>query len=177
VSDPVVLEENSPHWADLFVTEIQLIQASLGQNVVATHHIGSTSIPAILAKPVIDILIELASLEEMDAATGKMETLGYEVMGEFGIEGRRFFRKFNSEGIRTHHIHAYLQGDDHIKRHLAFRDFLIAHPVKAREYSELKARLISMPSISRQAYMDGKAPFIQATEAQAIEWYASKNKS
>jgi GrpB-like predicted nucleotidyltransferase (UPF0157 family) len=167
----VTLVPHDPLWASLYASEIESICLALGERVIATHHIGSTAIPAILAKPIIDILIEVRCLFEIDKVSANMELLGYETMGEFGIEGRRYFRKDNACGVRTHHVHIFDQGSAHLERHIAFRDYLIAHPSIALEYSELKAKLTRESSSTQENYIDGKSPFIQKTESQALSWH------
>jgi len=93
---------HNPRWRNAFEAEAKHIGAALGENVVAIHHIGSTAIPDIYAKPVIDLLVEVENITEVDERSSAMEALGYEAMGEFGIPGRRYFRKNNGEGIRTY---------------------------------------------------------------------------
>jgi GrpB-like predicted nucleotidyltransferase (UPF0157 family) len=91
-------------------------------------------------------------------------------MGEFGIPGRRFFRKDDASGARTHHIHAFHEGDENIQRHLAFRDYLIAHPAIARRYSDLKrAAALEFPE-DIKGYMAAKDPFVKEHEAKALAW-------
>jgi hypothetical protein len=99
-----------------------------------------------------------------------MERLGYEVMGEFGIEGRRYFRRDDPTGRRTHQIHAFAEGSPHVRRHLAFRDFMRAHPGLAGQYGELKRSLAAAHPHDMDAYMDGKDGFIKEMEARALEW-------
>jgi len=161
---------HDPQWKVLFIQEFAALREALGNQVISIHHIGSTSIPDILAKPIIDILIEVDSLDGLDNSNASMHSLGYEVMGEFGIETRRYFRKSNSKGVRTHHIHAFETDSTHLERHLAFRDFLIAHPAKAQEYSQLKAELLAQQSCTVETYIEDKNPFIKQTEAQAVDW-------
>jgi GrpB-like predicted nucleotidyltransferase (UPF0157 family) len=138
----------------------------MGETCIALHHIGSTAIPGILAKPIIDLLGVARSFERLDGATGRIESLGYTAMGAFGIEGRRYFRKDDAEGRRTNHLHVFESGSPHIERHLAFRDYLRRYPVKAGEYSALKAELVA----SGAPYQDGKDAFVKAAEAEAINW-------
>jgi GrpB-like predicted nucleotidyltransferase (UPF0157 family) len=147
---------HDPQWRDAFEAEAKQVAAALGANVVAIHHIGSTAIPNIYAKPIIDLLAEVRDIAEVDGRSSAMESLGYEVMGEFGIPGRRFFRKGNLEGIRTHHIHAFEVGSAGVERHLAFRDYMIAHPEDAQRYNELKRKLAEAYPQSIDGYMDGK---------------------
>ncbi len=169
---PIAIPHN-PQWKQLFTQERTDLDQALGDQAIAIDHIGSTSIPDILAKPIIDILIEVASLDRLDESNPAIESLGYEVMGEFGIETRRYFRKSNPQGTRTHHIHAFAIGSPHLQRHLAFRDYLIAYPAKAQEYSQLKANLIANPSITLETYIAGKNAFIKQAEAEAITWAQS----
>jgi GrpB-like predicted nucleotidyltransferase (UPF0157 family) len=161
-------------WQDAFVEEAKEIFIILSETIplglAAIHHIGSTAIPNIYAKPIIDILIEVKDLAQVDARKAAMATLGYEAMGEFGIAGRRYFRKHNALGDRTHHVHIFEQGSPEIDRHLAFRDYMIAHPELAHQYSQLKCSLADNYPQDRESYMDGKDSFIREKEQQALKW-------
>ncbi len=165
---------HDPRWRVAFEAEAKQVAAALGENVVAVQHIGSTAIPEIYAKPIIDLLVEVRDINEVDGRSSAMESLGYEVMGEYGIPGRRYFRKDNQEGIRTHHIHAFESGSAESERHLAFRDYMIAHPVDAQRYSELKRRLAKEHPWSIDGYMDGKDGFIKEMERRAARWRTSR---
>ena len=164
----------NPAWAREFDAESARITQVLGDVVVRLHHIGSTAIPGIPAKPIIDILAEVADIESLDARTPAMDALGYEARGEFGIPRRRYFRKNNAMGVRTHQVHAFATGAKEIERHLAFRDYMIAHPEAARLYGELKQRLALEHPDDIEAYMDGKDAFIKKHEALAVAWYSSR---
>lgn len=161
---------HNPNWHSWFETESNQITLALGENVVAIHHIGSTSIETIYAKPIIDILVEFSSIAKVDERNPMMETIGYECMGEFGIKDRRFFRKDNAGGIRTHHIHIFEVNSAQVVRHLSFRDYLNAHTEAALKYSMLKRSLAKQYSHDIERYMDGKAGFIQEIDRQAVEW-------
>jgi GrpB-like predicted nucleotidyltransferase (UPF0157 family) len=165
---------HDPQWRDAFEAEAKHVVAALGENVVAIHHIGSTAIPNIYAKPVIDLLVEVRDITEVDGQSSAMESLGYEVMGEYGIPGRRYFRKDNQEGIRTHHIHAFEAGSAEVERHLAFRDYMIAHHGDAQRYSELKKKLAEEHPQSIDGYMDGKDSFIKEMNRRAAQWRTSQ---
>jgi GrpB-like predicted nucleotidyltransferase (UPF0157 family) len=167
----VVVVPHDPSWADAARVEGAAIAQALGDDlVVVVHHIGSTSIPGIHAKPILDLMPLVRSLETVDARNTAMEALGYEVMGEFGIAGRRFFRKDDGAGERTHNVHVFLEGGAGVARHLAFRDFMIAHPEHARAYSDLKREVAARHPHDIDAYMDGKDAFIKDMEARALEW-------
>ena len=157
-------------WKADFEAEAKLIAQLLGDVVVAVHHIGSTAIPGIHAKPIIDILLEVADIAELDHRTTAMAQLCYEAKGEFGIPGRRYFRKDNDSGIRKHQVHAFQANSPEFARHLAFRDYMIAHPEEALKYSALKQELARAHPDDIEAYMDGKDPFIKEREAKAIAW-------
>lgn len=144
----------------------------MGGNLLAVHHIGSTSIPGMPAKPIIDLLAVVADIGEVDRHLTQVEALGYEAKGEFGIPGRRFFRRDDAAGVRTHHIHAFESGSPHIERHLAFRDYLRSHSEPAMRYGELKRRLAAAHPNDIEAYMDGKDGFIKEVEARALAWAA-----
>ncbi len=165
---------HNPQWRDAFEAEAKHVAAALGENVVAIHHIGSTAIPNIYAKPVVDLLVEVRDIIEVDGQSSAIESLGYEVMGEYGIPGRRYFRKDNQEGIRTHNIHAFEAGSAEVERHLAFRDYMIAHRGDAQRYSELKRKLAEEHPQSTDGYMDGKDGFIKEMDRRAAQWRTSQ---
>jgi GrpB-like predicted nucleotidyltransferase (UPF0157 family) len=161
---------HNPNWRKEFEVESKRIADALGNNIVAIHHIGSTAIPGIYAKPIIDLLVEIENLVKVDEQNSSMESLGYEVMGEFGIPGRRYFRKDNQKGDRTHHIHTFKVASEQVERHLAFRDYMIAHPEDAQKYSELKRRLAREYPTTIDGYIDGKDGFIKEMDKKAEEW-------
>lgn len=165
---------HDPLWRDAFEAEAKRVAAALGDNVSAVHHIGSTAIPNIHAKPVIDVLVEVSNIAGVDVRSSAMESLGYEVMGEYGIPGRRYFRKDDRQGIRTHHVHAFEAGSAEAVRHLAFRDYMIAHPAEAQRYGELKRKLAAEHPQSIDEYMDGKDAFIKEMDRRAALWRASR---
>jgi GrpB-like predicted nucleotidyltransferase (UPF0157 family) len=165
---------HNPLWRDAFEEEAKHVAAALGDTVAAIHHIGSTAIPKIYAKPVVDLLVEVRDITEVDGRSSAMASFGYDVMGEYGIPGRRYFRKDNQEGIRTHHIHAFEAGSAEVTRHLAFRDYMIAHPEDAQRYSELKRKLAKEHPQSIDRYMDGKEGFIKEIDRRAAQWRVSQ---
>lgn len=165
----VVVEYNSI-WQDLFNKEKLLIKGILGENVIEIYHIGSTAVHDLCAKPIIDIMPVVNSLEEVDLKARDFEKVGYEYLGEFGIEGRRYLRKGGDE--RTHQIHIFEAKDRlNIERHLAVRDYLRAHPSEALQYGELKKQLALKYPYNIDGYCDGKASFVQELEAKALSWY------
>ncbi|QYJ88395.1 GrpB family protein [Shewanella halotolerans] len=160
------------HWPRVFEAEKALLQSVLGDGVITIEHIGSTSVPGLAAKPIIDILAEVERLDVLDALDAKnseLAKLGYRARGEHGIAGRRYFQKGAAQ--RSHHLHVFQSGSTQLTCHRAFRDYLIAHPDKAREYAELKRIAALSCHHDSEAYMAAKAGFIQETLALALCWY------
>lgn len=158
-----------PDWERLFKEESALIGQILGPNLDCIHHIGSTAVFGLCAKPIIDILPVVFDLSAVDGQTGAFWAAGYEAMGEFGIPGRRYFRKGGDR--RTHQLHIFEKTNvQEIERHLAFCDYLRAHPEKADEYGALKRRLAAQYPDSIDRYCDGKDQFVRRTERAALLW-------
>ena len=166
----VFLVPHDPRWAEEFSRESSVVAGAIGDLLIAMHHIGSTAIPGIDAKPIIDMLAVVSDVALLDESRPQMEALGYEAMGEFGISGRRYFRKNDACGNRTHQIHAFQTGSPQIERHLAFRDFLRAHPDRAKQYEALKRRLAELHPTDIASYTDGKDEFIKEMDARAAAW-------
>lgn len=162
-----MLSPHNPSWAGQFVDESSLAIAALGDVLIELHHIGSTAIPGIVAKPVIDMLAVVTSVDALDSSSPHLATLGYEALGEFGIPGRRYFRKDSAAGVRTHQLHAFAIGSDHIERHLGFRDYLRAHSGQAHAYELLKKVLAERYAGDMGAYSHGKTDFIREIERRA----------
>jgi GrpB-like predicted nucleotidyltransferase (UPF0157 family) len=163
----IVVVPHDPRWRERYRRESALVARALAPHFRVAHHIGSTAIAAIHAKPIVDLLIEVADIDAVDECNVAMAKIGYEAMGEFGIAGRRYFRKDDEQGVRLFHVHAFATGSPEIGRHLAFRDYLITHPEPAAEYSDLKRRLAAAHPDDIDAYMDGKDAFIKRIEALA----------
>jgi GrpB-like predicted nucleotidyltransferase (UPF0157 family) len=164
---------HDPNWSGLFGIECGRIADALGDIVAALHHIGSTAVPGIPAKPIIDMLLEVSDLGELDRRAPRMESLGYEAKGEFGIPGRRYFRRDDEHRVRTHQMHAFHFGSEDVVRHLAFRDYMIAHPQIAQSYGDLKRQLAARFPSDIEAYMDGKDAFVKEHQAKALSWRAA----
>jgi len=162
---------HDPAWAQAFVSEASRLCVALAgeDNVLAIHHIGSTAVAGIAAKPIIDIMPVVRDIALVDDANAAMHALGYEAMGELGIAGRRYFRK-DTNGKRTHHVHVFAEGSAHMIRHLAFRDYLRVHPEDAARYSALKQQLAAAHSQDIEAYMAGKDGLIKELEQTALVW-------
>ena len=159
----------SERWSVDFDGEAAILQEIFDAEVIKIHHIGSTSIHGLSAKPIIDIMPVVKDITQVDQYDGKMVAIGYEAKGENGIVGRRYFQKGGDD--RTHHVHIYENGSPEIDQHLAFRDFLRAHPEKAKAYGDLKEKLAQQFPYDIELYIKGKEQLASEIEREAIVWY------
>ena len=159
-----------PEWPSKYVRERDYITEILKDNCISIYHIGSTSVPELAAKPIIDIMVVVRSLDRVDAVAEKFSDMGYEYLGEFGIVGRRYLRKGGDE--RTHQIHIF-QSDDwnNIGRHLAFRDYMRTHEKERNQYAKIKKDLAQKFPYDIDGYCDGKENFVREMEKCALAQY------
>ena len=165
----VEVVEYNPAWVQLYKDEVEILEKQIENIIIESYHIGSTAVPNLKAKPIIDIMLEVSSLIELDKRNQLFEELGYEVMGELGIKGRRYFRKGGDN--RTHQIHAFKSGDQNLIRHLAFRDYLRKHKEVAHEYGKLKSEIALRCNNDIEVYSNEKDFFVKYHEAIALTWY------
>lgn len=167
MSDPVVrieVVEYDPRWPLLYAEERARIAAVLGDAAESIEHIGSTSVPGLPAKPLIDILVTVAHLDPADRFIEPLGSLGYEYFPILGNAERYTFGKGTPH---MHHIHVVQHGGEEHLRPVAFRDYLRAHPDVARHYGELKYALAERFRGDRRAYNQAKTDFIRSIEARA----------
>lgn len=169
----VTMSDYNPKWPVMFKEEAAVIAEILKDNFLKIFHIGSTSVEGLKAKPIIDMLLVVRDIEKLDTVTDKFENIGYEAKGEFGLPGRRYFRKGGN--ARTHQIHAYQYDNmSEILRHIAFRDYLRHHKDICRQYAKLKTELAAKFSKDIISYCEGKDLFIKDTEKKALQYYWQK---
>jgi GrpB-like predicted nucleotidyltransferase (UPF0157 family) len=165
MSTPVELRPYDADWERSAAREAERVREALGAEAV--EHVGSTAVPGLEAKPIVDLLAGLRSLELPRDRLDAMERLGYEFLGEHGLPGRLYFRKGSP---RSHHVHAVETGGAHWIRHLAVRDYLRAKGDEARRYAGEKRRAAALAGGDRDAYYDGKAAYVEALERRALAW-------
>jgi GrpB-like predicted nucleotidyltransferase (UPF0157 family) len=171
---PVIIAPYNPEWPRMAVLEGMRLAAAVGPTLVRWEHFGSTSVPGLAAKPVIDLMGVVASLDELDWRRPRIEAAGYEWFGEFGITGRRF-NTLTRNGKRAVHLHFYQQDSEQIARHLCVRDYLRAHPATAREYEVEKRRAAAIHPSDSLAYNREKNAWVNGLERMAMEWAGMKD--
>ncbi|WP_439021667.1 GrpB family protein [Bacillus thuringiensis] len=162
----VVPYEN--HWGEKFQIEAKRLKSAMPETV-KIHHIGSTSVPGLAAKPIIDMIMEVESIDRVDRWNERFIELGYIVKGENGISGRRFFIH-GTEEKRSYHLHVFEKGNPEIVRHLAFRDYMMAHCEEAEAYATLKKELAEKYTYDGTQYTEGKNEFVRNVDEKAKEW-------
>jgi GrpB-like predicted nucleotidyltransferase (UPF0157 family) len=169
----VRLTDFSENWSHVFQMEAQFLSTIFGDEIIRFEHFGSTSVQGMKAKPVIDMMSIVKDIENIDSFNDKMSSLGYDVVGEWGIPGRRLFRKGGEN--RSHHIHFYQSNNPQIERHLIFRDYLRTHPEEVARYSSFKEEL-SMRFDNTSGYSPAKKTFVTEMEQQALRWFAENQR-
>lgn len=164
MAEKIVIVNYDPAWPAMFEQERARLLAALDGHVTAVEHIGSTSVPGLGAKPIIDILIGVQRLADADThCIQPIVGLGYEYVQAFERETpfRRYFRKNSPEGVRTHHIHLVETGSPWWLEHLAFRDYLRSHADVRQDYERLKRKLTKREWERGSDYAEAKTEFVR----------------
>jgi GrpB-like predicted nucleotidyltransferase (UPF0157 family) len=171
----VGLVPHRPEWAEMAAAESTRLKDALGEVLLTVHHIGSTAVSGILAKPIIDLIPVVTDLPGLDMREDAIRALGYKWYGEFGLAGRRYCTLTDpATGKRKFQLHCYASRAEGLPRHLAFRDYLLAHPVIAKEYEAEKVRAAALHPDDVMAYNDAKNPWIKRTERDALAWWTAR---
>jgi GrpB-like predicted nucleotidyltransferase (UPF0157 family) len=170
---PVVLAPYDPEWPRMAARHAERLRV-LGSTLVAVHHIGSTSVPGLAAKPIIDLMPLVTDLADLDRERPRVEALGYEWHGELGISGRRYCTLSDAAGVRIVQLHFFNADSPQVERHITFRDYLRAHPDAAGAYEREKCRARDLHPNDSHAYTDEKDAWIRDTEAKALLWFAGQ---
>ena len=164
---PVEIVDARPEWPLQFAQLADEITRALGDGVVRLEHIGSTAVPGLAAKPVLDLLAGAPALAVFEAAVPRLAALGfvYRAAYEAQLPERRYFVR-DAGLLPRVHLHGCVDGGPFWRRHLAFRDALRAQPAVAAEYAALKRTLAQRHAHDREAYTDGKTAFVDAVVAR-----------
>ena len=160
MSGPVIIEDYDPRWAGRFETLRTRISAALGSLATAIEHVGSTAVPGLAAKPIIDVDVLLRCSSDLPLAIERLRALGYGHQGDLGIAGREAFRA--TVAVFPHHLYVCSPDSSEYGRHIAFRNHLRGNPADARAYEHLKRSLANRYGDNRDAYTLGKTDFIEA---------------
>ena len=157
----IIVEPYDPSWKDDFRAIKSELDAVLSDLVISIEHVGSTSVPGLSAKPIIDIDVVIADRSVLPAVVAALGTIGYQHEGDQGIPGREAFKYEGKEHLRNHHLYVCDQNAGELKRHISFRDYLLAHPEAVREYSRVKEEGAVLYPHDIDKYIEHKTPFIQ----------------
>jgi len=149
-----------PAWAELYRDEEARLRAALGDHVVRIEHVGSTAVPGLHAKPILDIVVAVRDMENAEVFERVVGPLGYEHRPEHDMPGRLYFVKSAPDDKATHHLNITELGTECWFSHVAFRDYLCACPDVMEEYRTLKQDLARRYPEDRPGYLAGKGPFI-----------------
>lgn len=172
---PVHLVPHNSEWADQAAGEGVRLSIALGETLIVIEHMGSTAIPGIAAKPIIDLFPVVHTLHALDARRGAIEALGYQWRGELGIPGRRYCTR-DIDGERRFHVHCFEASSPALWRHRLFRDYLLAHANEARAYEAAKRLAADSHPMDSLAYNDAKSGWIMACEARAAVWATGQTR-
>ncbi|MEN0015955.1 MAG: GrpB family protein [Solirubrobacteraceae bacterium] len=168
--DPAVrLEPYSSRRAAAAARECDAIRLVATPTAVAVEHVGSTAVPGLVAKPIIDIQVSVGAGSDPLRVRGALEQLGYSYVHDPASTEYVLFVKPSSRP-RSHHVHVCVSGGADEYRHLAVRDYLCVHPDEVRAYAALKSRLVAAAPFDRLAYIDGKGHFMAELEVRALAW-------
>lgn len=164
---PVVIRDYDPAWPAMFERERTRIEAALAGEGAVVEHVGSTAVPGLGAKPIIDILIGVPDLNTADRCVPILVTLGYTYFPEQEVQmpERRYLDRLDENG--SYHLHMVQSGGEFWERHLLFRDYLRSHPEVAAQYDRLKRDLADRYHTDREGYTNAKTEFIRSIEHQA----------
>ncbi len=164
----VVVVPPDPRWPELFREAAAELRASLGQTILAVHHVGSTAVPGLCAKPILDVLVSVPDFQAARQLAPALRALGYEFRPEEEIPDRHYFRRPPGGELRTHHLSLAEPGSRHHRVTLAFRDALRRDAKLAAVYARLKLELAQRFPFDRPAYIEGKSHFVHQVLA-AVE--------
>ena len=162
---PIEVVNYDPAWPLLFADVAERVQSAFdARRPIHIEHVGSTAVTGLAAKPIIDIDVVIPSRADLPDAIARLATLGYVYQGELGIISREAFKRPPESPPQNLYVCA--EDSPELRRHLAFRDYLRAHPDDARRYAELKRELAARYVTDIDRYVDGKAEFIEAILAK-----------
>ena len=172
--DPAVrIVDYDPAWAALAEVELRRIGEALGEVAVRSEHVGSTAVPGLAAKPIIDLQLSVDAIQPREPYVEPLGRLGYVFVPAPESPDYRLFAK-PPERPRTHHLHVCESGSEHEFRHVAVRDYLRTHAEEAAQYAALKRQVAARHPQDRLGYIEGKDDYVTALEQRAVAWARSR---
>jgi GrpB-like predicted nucleotidyltransferase (UPF0157 family) len=168
MTDPIVVVDYDPAWPALFAALRAPVVAALQEIAVAIEHVGSSAVPGLAAKPIIDLAVAIRTETRLPEAIEQLACLGYVYEGDLGVPGRAAFA-WPPQAVR-HHLYVCALDSAAYRRHLLFRDYLRAHPDMTAAYAALKRQLAALYRTQRDAYTEAKGPFVRTAMSRAEEW-------
>ena len=159
----IVVRPYAREWEQGFLDIRNEIQDALGELALRIEHVGSTAVPGLSAKPIIDIDVVIKDDSVFGAVVSKLRAIGYMHEGDLGIAGREAFAYEGKEHLQKHHLYVCPSDSAELKRHLAFRDYLRSHPDAVSEYSRIKEEGAKLYPDDMDRYIEHKSPFIEKT--------------
>lgn len=171
---PYQVNEYNDNWPKLYRKYALLIQSVLGDNLIEIHHLGSTSIPGMFAKPNIDIYAAVSSLAELRVAVDKLQKVGFTPRGDYSHIGEEYYTVDQPDGQRIASIHIFQGHNPVIGQYINFRDYLVTHRADRESYIALKRELYDRYRDDYPAYDKGKQALIDAIKAKARLWASGR---
>ena len=166
--------EHDPNWPRAFETLRTRVAAALGDLVVAIEHVGSTSVPGLAAKPIVDLDVVVRTAANVPTAIERLATIGYVHLGDLGIPGREAFNRpsdaTDGSPLPAHNLYVCAADGEELRRHLVFRDYLRCHPEAVSEYAAIKRQGARLFPGDRDAYQEHKDATVRDILRRAIQW-------
>ncbi|MFW9851375.1 MAG: GrpB family protein [Candidatus Thorarchaeota archaeon] len=169
------IEEYDPEWKEWFTQLRKYFEYYLSNLIIRIEHVGSTAIPNMVAKPIIDMDIVIKK-ENFNEIKTKLEEMGYSHQGDLGVEEREAFKLLNDElkqSLLPHHLYVCNQDSKELKRHIIFREFLRNNPKEANEFCRIKRELYKRFSNNKEAYIEAKDSTVKEILRKALKQHAN----
>ena len=166
VTKRIIVLPYDEQWKQDFLKIKAELADALGALAIRIEHVGSTSVPGLSAKPIIDIDVVIKDYTVLQDVIFALSKIGYQHEGDLGINGREAFKYDGKEHLKKHHLYVCPENSPELKRHITFRDYLRNHPESVREYSQIKEEGAKQYPDDIERYIEHKSPFIEKVYAE-----------
>jgi GrpB-like predicted nucleotidyltransferase (UPF0157 family) len=167
MQEPITIADYDPNWPRLFEQIRRRLEVHLSNLAVTIEHVGSTAVPGLDAKPIIDLDVVVRSSNDVATATSRLESLGYRHEGDLGVAGREAFAPPAPLPRHDHHLYVVVLRSKPYWNHVLLRDYLRTHPEEARRFGDFKRSLASSLGDDRDSYTEGKSVFLEGMLTKA----------